>query len=473
MNFFFRLDNVIILCALEAMPQDVDSKDQRIRDPVHDLVAFSGSDEFEQLIWRLLNAREFQRLRRVKQLGLSELVYPGATHTRFSHSVGVFHTARSLLHVLRLALGQEFSQNRANAAVCAALLHDVGHGPFSHAFESIEKARGASKKHEKWTTEIIKGTTEIGRILSEYDEGLRERVAALLEEEYPSDIYSSIVSSQFDADRLDYLRRDKLMTGTEYGGFDWAWLLHNLEVEKLTIGGEEGDTPIEVEGLILGSKGLRAAEGYLLGRFHLYTQVYMHKTTRAAEKMLGALLTRLDQLISNGDGEKTGLPKLHPLRLYLKDGGNTLENYHALDDFTVWGCLPLLKHSTCPLVVELSTRLNDRNVYKCLDVGALSEMIGGDVKARFRRLLSKATFDDIDVLEDRATVSPYKFREYESSDALSKILIRKANGSGQHEDVANISPVIGAMREKQIFRVYARGTGVMDQLLSIWKEATR
>ena len=203
MNFKFRLDRIIILCVMAAMRQDVDTTDQRIRDPVHDLVAFSGSDDFEQLIWRLLNAREFQRLRRVKQLGLSELVYPGATHTRFSHSIGVFHTARSLVQILKSTQGAQFSPERADASICAALLHDVGHGPFSHAFEGVEKARGAAKKHERWTTEIIREDTGVGTLLSEYDNGLRENVAVLLEEEYPSDIYSSIVSSQFDADRLD------------------------------------------------------------------------------------------------------------------------------------------------------------------------------------------------------------------------------------------------------------------------------
>ena len=454
------------------MPQDVDTTDQRIRDPVHDLVAFSGSDDFEQLIWRLLNAREFQRLRRVKQLGLSELVYPGATHTRFSHSIGVFHTARSLVQILKSTQGAQFSPERADASICAALLHDVGHGPFSHAFEGVEKARGAAKKHERWTTEIIREDTGVGTLLSEYDKGLRENVAVLLEEEYPSDIYSSIVSSQFDADRLDYLRRDKLMTGTEYGGFDWAWLLDNLEVEKLTIGGDGENVPVEVEGLILGSKGLRAAEGYLLGRYHLYTQVYMHKTTRAAEKMLETLLRLITRVISDGDGEKTGLPEFHPLRRYLTEGGNILENYLALDDSTVWGTLPLLIKSENDSIIELARRLRDRDLYKCLDVGARAEMIGSDVTGRFRKRLSDAAFDGIDVLEDRATVSPYKFREYESPDALSKIMIRLANGSSQHEDVAKISPIIGAMREKRIFRVYARNPEVMDRLLAIWKEVT-
>ena len=451
------------------MPQDIVIKERRIRDPVHDLVVFSRTDDFEQLIWRLLNAPEFQRLRRIRQLGFSEFVYPGTTHTRFSHSIGVFHTARELVRFLKSTQGPGFSEERADAAVCAALLHDLGHGPFSHAFEGVEKARGAKKKHEKWTIDILEGDTGIGELL---EGGLRERVAALLGEEYPSDIYSSIVSSQFDADRLDYLRRDKLMTGTEYGGFDWAWLLNNLEVEKLTIGGNEEATPFEVDGLILGPKGLQAAEGYLLGRFHLYTQVYMHKTTRSAEKMLEALLGRFAELILNGDGDKTGLPELHPLRCYFGEKGNTLKNYLALDDTTIWGSLSLLQCSGDEIISELAARLLNRKLYRCLDVGARAEITGSDVTGRFRRLLGDYDFGPIDILEDRATVTPCQFLDYESPDALTKIMIRRSDGLGRHEDVATMSPVIKALGEKKLFRVYARDAEVMEKLFDIWKEAT-
>ena len=455
------------------MAQHIDNRDQRIRDPIHDVVAFSGSDDFEQLIWRLLNAPEFQRLRRIKQLGFSELVYPGATHTRFSHSVGVFHTARSLVDVLRLSLAARFDKDRANTVVCAALLHDLGHGPFSHAFESTEKARGKVKKHETWTTEIIRGDTGIGRLLSEYDNQFQNNVANLLEEEYPSNIYSSIVSSQFDADRLDYLRRDKLMTGTGHGGFDWAWLLNNLEVEKLTIGGNDEEPPIEVEGLILGSKGLRAAEAYLLARFHLYTQVYMHKTTRAAEKMLGELLRQVSLLIADGHGNKTALPEVHPLRAYLDNSGDSLPNYLSLDDSTVWGSLPILERSDCDMLSELASRLLNRDLYKCLDIGARAKIHGSDFTGRFRKQLSEVDFNAIDVLQDRATVSPYKFREYESPDALSKIMIRLSDGSGRHEDVAKVSPVVKALGEERVFRVYARNSKVMKVLQDICKEAEK
>ena len=458
------------------MPLDERKKDQRIRDPVHGLVVFSGTDEFERLIWSLINAPEFQRLRRIKQLGFSELVYPGATHTRFSHCVGVFHTAREIVSRLKNLLGVNFLQEKANVAICAALLHDLGHGPFSHTFEGVEKARGVRKKHEKWTTEIITGETEVGERLSRYDPEFQKQVAELLNQEYPADIYSSIVSSQFDADRVDYLRRDKIMTGTEHGGFDWAWLLHNIEVEKITIGGDDETEPTEVDGLILGAKGLKAAEGYLLGRYHLYTQVYMHKVTRGAEKMLEALLMRVTKLIADGDIGKTGLPDNHPLWLYFSGANNnTIEKYLLLDDTTIWGSLPLMENSEDKIVSELASRLLKRILYKCLDVGVKAEMKGSDSKGKFQRMLSNALqngyFSEADVLRDRASVSAYKFRDYDSPDALTKVTIRLPDGSDSHEDVANLSPVVAALGEEKIFRVYARNSEVMEKLLKIWEEA--
>jgi HD superfamily phosphohydrolase len=175
------------------------TKPQRIRDPIHDLIEFDLSD-FEQLAWSLIDSVEFQRLRRIKQLGFSELVFPGATHSRFSHSVGVFHIARQLSGVIRRLLGEAAFE--VDHAMAAALVHDLGHGPFSHAFEDAAAKLAAKKKHEDWTAEIIRGDTEVGKKLGGYGEPFRASVAELLASDTPRDLYAAIVSSQFDADRL-------------------------------------------------------------------------------------------------------------------------------------------------------------------------------------------------------------------------------------------------------------------------------
>jgi HD superfamily phosphohydrolase len=208
-------------------------KPQRIRDTVHDLIEFGVSD-FEQMIWSLLNTPEFQRLRRIRQLGFSEFVFPGATHSRFAHSVGVFHTARQLAQHIEAKFAGA-NQGRAEAAMAAALVHDLGHGPFSHAFEAAAKKLVPKARHEEWTIEILRGDTAVASILESFRPGFRDEVAQLIEDDTPQDIYGSLVSSQFDADRLDYVRRDRAMCGVHHGVFDWSWIMANLEVDQIPL----------------------------------------------------------------------------------------------------------------------------------------------------------------------------------------------------------------------------------------------
>ena len=186
---------------------------QRVRDPLYNLIEFR-EERVDDLLWQIIQTEAFQRLRRIKQLGFSEFVYPGATHTRFAHSLGVFHLARRLIEIIDVKLKKRGSPTSNNAekdaALCAALLHDLGHGPFSHAFEEVgKKFQLASVNHESITDKLIR-EGEIGVILDRYYKGFRNNVAAAIGEH--SDIYSSVVSGQFDADRLDYMQRDRMMT---------------------------------------------------------------------------------------------------------------------------------------------------------------------------------------------------------------------------------------------------------------------
>ena len=186
---------------------------QRVRDPLYNLIEFR-EERVDDLLWQIIQTEAFQRLRRIKQLGFSEFVYPGATHTRFAHSLGVFHLARRLIEIIDVKLKKRGSPTSNNAekdaALCAALLHDLGNGPFSHAFEEVgKKFQLASVNHESITDKLIR-EGEIGVILDRYYKGFRNNVAAAIGEH--SDIYSSVVSGQFDADRLDYMQRDRMMT---------------------------------------------------------------------------------------------------------------------------------------------------------------------------------------------------------------------------------------------------------------------
>ena len=362
----------------------IDNETSRIRDPVHGLIVFGdrndkAGNETDDIAWRLLNTPEFQRLRRIRHLGFSDLVYPGATHSRFAHAVGVYHTARLLIEVIRRRLkNREFDKERATVALLAALLHDIGHGPLSHVFEQASQATGGTKRHEDWSAEILQGDTEVNSILQEVDKGLPREISAVIKEEEPKDIYATVVSSQFDADRLDYLQRDRLMTGVEFAHLDRDWLFDCLEVGSVTI---DEDAPVRVPCLYLNLKGLQVAEEYLEARFRLYKAVYMHKTTRAAEKMLGSMLKTFTL-----DYRDSQLAQQEPLLRYFVDESPSLGSYLELDDASVWTTLATLAASSDTHVAELASRLRERRLYKCLDVGMQAQdEAQGNLYLRFRR----------------------------------------------------------------------------------------
>ena len=215
-----------------------------IRDPVHNLITFDVNNKTDQLLLDLINTREFQRLRRIKQLGLSEMVFPGANHSRFAHSIGVMHVARLMLEGLSRSNDVIITIEQRTAVLAAAVLHDIGHGPFSHAFEKI-----TNDEHEKRTIEIITdSSTEVNAVLKKFDGNLPERLRVFFEKEDGEEngkngiphMLIDIISSQLDADRADYLLRDSYATGTQYGKFDLNWLLlqqkADLKKDRLCVG---------------------------------------------------------------------------------------------------------------------------------------------------------------------------------------------------------------------------------------------
>ena len=290
-------------------------------------------------MWKVVQSRPFQRLRRVKQLGFSELVYPGATHTRLSHSLRVFHVARALMRNLEKQLRREdrYDEGRAKVALAAALVHDVGHRPFSHSFETVGKrVKLSNLNHETISAKLIR-ESEINECLSVIGGGFSNDAANLIAAESPTDIYSSVVSSQFDADRLDYMRRDRLMTGTQHSEIDFTWLMANLKIGKVSTGVDDVVVG-EIETLVLGSKARFAAETYVLGLFQLYPTVYFHKATRSAEKIFTELFLRVISLIRESSIGATGLPQDHPIAKFARDP-EAIENFLNLGDATVWGAL--------------------------------------------------------------------------------------------------------------------------------------
>lgn len=214
------------------------------RDPIHNLIRLGPEDRW---VLDLIDTKEFQRLRRIRQLGLAHFVYPGAEHTRFTHSLGVFNFARRIIQQL-------LQRHEADTDLCrelreestiikaAALLHDVGHGPFSHVFERVfAEEESGLKEHDDWTCDILRDpSTEIHKVLAKVCPDRIDDVCSLISDSGPvrRDLYvKDIVSSQLDADRMDYLLRDSLMTGSRYGQYDSEWVLNALAIGNLCVAG--------------------------------------------------------------------------------------------------------------------------------------------------------------------------------------------------------------------------------------------
>jgi uncharacterized protein len=444
----------------------VTGKTQRIRDPIHDLIVFREDDETDQIAWRLINTPQFQRLRRVHQLGFSDLVYPGATHSRLAHCLGVYHTARRVIEIIRKGTGAA-DPARERTVLLGALLHDIGHGPFSHAFEHAVKGRS----HVEWGALIVADNTPVTQILAEVDPTLPDQIAQLLREEQPKDIYASVVSSQFDADRLDYLRRDRLMTGVEFAHLDMEWIFDCLEVGTVTLG--EISDPVVEPCLYLNPKGIQVAEEYLEARFRLYMMVYMHKTTRSAEKMLERLLERLREVAR----EDAAVRERSRLAAFIAADSPTLGDYLALDDTVVWAELHELSQSPDPTVQTLARRLVNRELYKCFDLGAVvGERDEGNRRHRFMRGVREqqrqGKFPDL--LVDDTQVTGYKWYDFESTNALEKVLVKRDRQDTEPRDIAEFSSVVKSLIERaKIYRLYLPSEAEVEQIEHLYRETAR
>ena len=280
----------------------------RIRDPLHNLIVFDPEkDEWDKALWEILCSRHFQRLRRIKQLGFSELVYPGASHSRFSHSLGVFQTARELMRIVRR---QKSGRKRAreNYALAAAMLHDVGHGPFSHAFEEVfERLHLARVKHESISERLIR-ESEISETLKiNTGTDAADEIADIVIGSGRKSVHNAVVSSQFDADRLDYIRRDRMMTGTRHSSIDFDWLIENLDIDDVPTGmDEEGAGNIPT--FVIGPKAIHAAEAYILGLFQLYPTVYFQQDDTRCRKIVHRVAGTLGNGNSGQRGKASGAP---------------------------------------------------------------------------------------------------------------------------------------------------------------------
>ena len=230
-----------------------------LRDPVHGYIHVRL-----QVIWNVINSSWFQRLRRIRQLGGAFMVYHCAEHSRFEHSLGVYELVRRMVTEVT-DISEALDEREKVTVMLAALLHDVGHGPYSHAFEGV-----TDTSHEEFTCRIIEENTEITSILENCAEGLSKDVADVIRHKSRNPLLVQLISSQLDADRFDYLLRDAYFTGAKYGEYD---LERILRVMRVTEGNQ----------LVVKESGVYAVENYIMARYHMYWQVYYHPVARSYE----------------------------------------------------------------------------------------------------------------------------------------------------------------------------------------------
>lgn len=390
------------------------------RDPVHDLIHFDMAEPRERLLLELIDTPEFQRLRRIRQLGLASMAYPGAEHTRYSHCLGCAHLARRMLGELGKSI--ELDPGEAFACVCAALLHDLGHGPFSHIME-----RFLNIPHEERTVEIIESEdSAVNRILRGYDASLPRHVARLVHGDGSAGIYALVISSQLDADRMDYLLRDSLMTGVKYGIYDLERILKMLRVDGTG------------RRIVMDCKSLMAVEKYLQSRYHMYRQVYFHKTVTAAEAMLASLLRRAAALAMHGQLNDPILGKL-----LLRPRSLTIAEYLDLDDATLMSWIKAWARSDDAILSDLASRLLSRRLFKTIDVSFFGPTLDERLELG-KAVIQKAGLDPAHYfLRVQSSDTPYRPYDPRRPNGGGPVLIEDP-ATGTVRDVEALSPTISA-----------------------------
>jgi HD superfamily phosphohydrolase len=317
------------------------------RDPVHGLIGLEGADA---IIGGLLDIRALQRLRRVRQMGFASLVYPGAEHSRFGHALGAMHVAGRVCQAL--GLDEEVSRD----VKVAALLHDVGHGPYSHAWE---EALGGGVSHEAWGGRIVAEDDELGAALAAIAPDQGARILALFEKRYTPQLARKLVSSQLDVDRMDYLLRDAHFSGVGYSTYDLGWIVHALRAEPVREGADPDDLVVDYR------RGMHAVEQYLFGRSYMYAQVYYHKTVRAAEWLFMLIMRRFGELAREGR-EPAGLATAAAIA---RAERVSVAAYLGLDDARVQCALAdWAAGAEDDILRDLAARLCARRLFKTLEL---------------------------------------------------------------------------------------------------------
>lgn len=393
------------------------------KDPVHRYIHVR-----DQVIWDLISTKEFQRLRRIKQLGTSYLVFHGAEHSRFHHSLGVYEIVRRIVDDVFRGRA-EWDDNERLVVLCAALLHDLGHGPFSHAFENV-----FDLDHEMYTREILLGHTEVNEVLRKVSSDFAERVALVIEKNYTNTLAVSLISSQIDADRMDYLQRDAYYTGVSYGHFDMERILRVIRPRQGQI--------------VFKASGMHAIEDYIMSRYQMYLQIYFHPVSRSAEAVLNHVLKRAKKLYEEGyqfKFEPTPFISFFENKVTLKD-------YLALDENVLMAYFQFWMEEEDLILKDLCRRFVNRDLFAHVDLNPEEE------PERFAWLVEQVRSMGLDpeyyIKPDSTSDLPYDF--YRPGSKSTKKPIYLEMPSGEIRELSEQSHIVSAMANniKVDYKVY-------------------
>lgn len=370
--------------------KSVKMKESRVfRDAIH------GYIKVDYLpIWRLINSCEVQRLRRIKQLGGTYMVFQSAEHTRFVHSLGVYQVIRNMISLDQVK--GHLSDYDKLCVLCAGLLHDIGHGPFSHAFESC-----FDLSHEDMTARMILEESEVHEILMAVDPHLPEDVAHIIQKKNTKPLLIQMVSSQLDGDRMDYLLRDSYCAGVTYGQFDMSRILRTMRIKDNRI--------------VFKESGVQAIENYILARYHMYWQVYYHPTARSYEHLLHSIIMRIKDLYQEGYQFSYELDYLMP---FLKNEVS-VKDYLQLDESVMFYYFKRCIEDDDEILSDLCARFLNRRLFK---------------------YKSYETKEDLTHIQDVSLDKGFEPRYYVTSDDAKQIPYKHYGVIGHLEEIEILQP---------------------------------